>query len=126
MLAGCSKMQHFNQSAGRVSTVMAPKCAGMERLDAATRPCHARERDVLIGGISLGLWWSGQLRRRERVARCVCPHYVAQGRPTTSVQWGAWSGGGGMAAGDAGIIQRMERLGVGVISPQQGLAVLRL
>jgi hypothetical protein len=41
-------------------------------------------------------------------------------RGATSVQWGAWSGGGGMAANDAGTIQRMERLGVGAVEPSRG------
>jgi len=41
----------------------------------------------------------------------------------SSVQWGAW-GQGGMAARDAGVLARIERMGIGVLSPAQGLAVL--
>lgn len=40
----------------------------------------------------------------------------------TSVQWGAWAGGG-MAANDATSV-RMERMGMGLIQPSAGLAVL--
>ena len=42
-----------------------------------------------------------------------------------SVQWGAWSGGGGMAANDAGTVTRMGRLGVGVLPPVKGLQALQ-
>ena len=46
----------------------------------------------------------------------------AAGVPGASVQWGAW-GGGGMAA-ESGIEGRMQRMGIGVLSPAQGLAGL--
>jgi hypothetical protein len=51
---------------------------------------------------------------------------VNRGQSATSVEWGAWSGGGGMAANDAGTIQRMERLGVGAVEPSRGLAVIEV
>ena len=40
-----------------------------------------------------------------------------------SLQWGAWIGGG-MATNDTSTIGRMERAGVGVVTPELGLAVL--
>ena len=40
-----------------------------------------------------------------------------------SVQWGAWAGAG-MAAGDAYTSSRVERTGMALLPPQQGLAVL--
>jgi len=40
-----------------------------------------------------------------------------------SVQWGAWAGAG-MAASDPQTAARVARLGMGLISPQQGLAAL--
>jgi hypothetical protein len=46
----------------------------------------------------------------------------AGGAPGVSVQWGAW-GGGGMAA-ESGVEARMERMGVGVLSPDQGMCAL--
>lgn len=39
-----------------------------------------------------------------------------------SVMWGAWATG--MAAADAAILQRFERLGMGSIKPAAGLAAL--
>ena len=39
------------------------------------------------------------------------------------MQWGAW-GGGGMAVQVAGFMERMKRMGLGVLPPPQGLAAL--
>ena len=46
-----------------------------------------------------------------------------QGLAATSVQWGAW-GGGGMAASDAALLARLARVGMGAIRPTHGLAAL--
>ena len=45
------------------------------------------------------------------------------GHAATSVQWGAW-GGSGMALRVAGFMERMARLGLGVVQPAAGLAAL--
>lgn len=45
---------------------------------------------------------------------------ASQGMPHTSLQWGAWAGGG-MAARDAATSARLQRLGLGLITPHQGL-----
>ena len=47
----------------------------------------------------------------------------AQGLASTSVQWGAWGGDtGGMAAiAGANTLSRLDRIGVGALSPEQGL-----
>jgi len=114
-----------NQTAGRANTVMAPKCVGMSRLAMETH-ARAMRSSVMFSSIASLLGSGGQ------------SNYVAangwldafarvggsQGRTATSVQWGAWGGGDGMAANDAGTIQRMERLGVGILSPSQGLSAL--
>lgn len=39
------------------------------------------------------------------------------------MQWGAW-GGGGMAVQVAGFMERMARMGLGVLPPPRGLAAL--
>ncbi len=48
---------------------------------------------------------------------------AAQGLPHVSLQWGAWAGGG-MAARDAATSARLQRLGLGLIQPHQGLRTL--
>jgi NADPH:quinone reductase-like Zn-dependent oxidoreductase/3-oxoacyl-(acyl-carrier-protein) synthase/acyl carrier protein len=45
------------------------------------------------------------------------------GLAATSVQWGAWAGAG-MAAGDSGTAARVERTGMALLPPPQGLAIL--
>ena len=45
------------------------------------------------------------------------------GQPCSAVQWGAW-GGVGMVAGSAAVLSRMERAGIGTLTPATGLAAL--
>ncbi len=45
------------------------------------------------------------------------------GAPVVSVQWGAWAGAG-MAANDAQTAARVERMGMGMVTPARGLAAL--
>ncbi len=45
------------------------------------------------------------------------------GRPVTAVQWGPWAGTG-MAAGSPGARARLQKLGLGMLTAQQGLAAL--
>ena len=49
--------------------------------------------------------------------------WAGAGVPATSVQWGAWAGAG-MAARDAGTAARIQRMGLGLIKPSQGLSAL--
>ncbi len=44
--------------------------------------------------------------------------------PASGVQWGAWAGGG-MAAQDRSTALRVQRMGMAMIAPRQGLAALR-
>jgi hypothetical protein len=46
---------------------------------------------------------------------------AAAGASGSSVQWGAW-GGGGMAAD--GVLSRLTRMGMGVLAPEEGLRAL--
>lgn len=46
-----------------------------------------------------------------------------QGSNAVSVNWGAWSGGG-MALQDQQSVMRMERMGLGMLTPEIGLAAL--
>ena len=50
------------------------------------------------------------------------PHYCT-GVPGSSVQWGAWSGVG-MVASNKAVLARMQRGGIGSVTPAAGLAVL--
>ena len=46
-----------------------------------------------------------------------------EGHSSVSICWGAWSGGG-MASQDAQSVSRMERMGLGMLTVDQGLAAL--
>ena len=48
-----------------------------------------------------------------------------QGLTASSVQWGAWQGGG-MAASDATLAARLQHAGLALIKPHLGLAALGL
>ena len=48
--------------------------------------------------------------------------HAGAGLRSVSVMWGAWATG--MAASDAAITQRFQRLGMGTIQPSAGLAAL--
>lgn len=48
---------------------------------------------------------------------------VFAGVPSSSVQWGAWSGVG-MVASSRAVLARMQRAGIGSITPAAGLTVL--
>lgn len=45
------------------------------------------------------------------------------GVPAVAVQWGNW-GGGGMAVRNKGFIERMEKMGLGIIDPDLGLNIM--
>lgn len=45
------------------------------------------------------------------------------GKKTCSIIWGAWAMG--MAAEQAGFLQRLARVGLGAITPSQGLGALQ-
>ncbi|PSC67708.1 non-ribosomal peptide [Micractinium conductrix] len=47
----------------------------------------------------------------------------SQGAVGLSVQWGNW-GGGGMATRSKGFADRMERMGLGIVRPSEGLRVM--
>jgi amino acid adenylation domain-containing protein len=47
----------------------------------------------------------------------------SQGLPSTTINWGAW-GEVGMAARNQQVIERLNRVGMGTIAPDQGLQVL--
>lgn len=47
----------------------------------------------------------------------------SQGLKSTSIQWGAWAGAG-MAANDKAVLRSVERLGMGMVQPDEGLLVM--
>jgi KR domain len=113
-----------NQTMPGLRSVFAPKASSLERVQSrvSRRPtsCH-----VLFSSIASMLGGSGQAAYGAANAALdgVAAAWEQQGRRTTSVQWGAWAGGG-MAAADASTAVRLGRMGMGLIAPTQGEAAL--
>lgn len=112
------------QTASGVYKVFGPKVVGMinwkHRL--AAQPLNMQ---VAFSSIA-GLWGSpGQIQYSAANAalRELSSRWHGQGISALSVDWGAWAGGG-MAAMDPGTAKRMERMGIGMVTPELGTASL--
>ena len=115
------------QTSGSMAASMAPKSTGLFRMHASSF-ANAAHSTTLFSSISALLGSGGQANYVAANAwlDAWARGATAAGRAATSVQWGAWGGGGGMAAaGGGGVLARMERLGIGVLSPADGLRALR-
>jgi hypothetical protein len=112
-----------NQSVGRTRAVFAPKVGALARLELACAAAPVQQVTAFSSVASL-LGSGGQANyvAANAVLDAWAQARQAGGAPGVSVQWGAW-GGGGMAA-ESGVEARMERMGVGVLSPDQGMCAL--
>lgn len=115
------------QRAGGIRRVMAPKVAAASRLEAHVfgggfNPVAA---NVMFSSVAalVGSVGQGGYSGANRAVDAAAINLRRGGHPASSLQWGAW-GNGGMAAKDAVVLARIERQGIGVLSPEQGLAVL--
>ena len=104
--------------------VMAPK-AGALRVWQAPSQLHPFTTHASFSSIASLLGSPGQAAyaAANGVLDGAAHSAAAQGMPHTSLQWGAWAGGG-MAARDAATSARLQRLGLGLITPHQGLRAL--
>jgi len=103
--------------------VMAPKVAGAYNLHEATRACPL-DFFILFSSAAAQLGSPGQSNHAAANAYLdFLAHWRrSQGLPASSINWGAWSEVGAAAA--RGAEQRMRAKGIGMIAPQEGLAVL--
>ncbi|MBI4995373.1 MAG: SDR family NAD(P)-dependent oxidoreductase [Rhodocyclales bacterium] len=113
----------LQQDAARYATVFAPKVQGGYLLDALTR-ADPLDCFVLFSSVAAVLGSAGQsnhsaanafldLLARERHSR---------GLPGLSINWGAWTEVG--AAVDRGVAERVDAMGLGAVTPAQGLQAL--
>ena len=115
-----------NQTSAGVRSVFAPKVdaiLGWQQQAA----CAPLVTQILFSSIA-ALWGSpGQLQysAANSVLDGLASSWKRQGRVGTSINWGAWSGGG-MASKDAGTAARLEKLGLGMVSPSSGLQALNV
>ena len=112
-----------SQTAGGVREVTSAKVSASDRL-AATR-FEATESSVMFSSIAALLGSAGQTNYSGANAALDRAASAARetGAVASSVQWGAW-GAVGMAAQNEGVLGRIERMGMGVLRPEDGVAAL--
>eukprot|EP00959_Pyramimonas_sp_CCMP1952_P244164 5104048-Pyramimonas_sp.AAC.1 len=113
----------LNQTASSVATSSSAKVSALHNLlthsGVGAAPIHLQ---VLFSSVASLMGSAGQSNYSAANASLdamSCVQHTA-GRVSTSVQWGAW-GGGGMAAEDRSTALRMHRTGMGMLTPQEGL-----
>ena len=104
--------------------VFGAKVSGLElwTSTAALQPACCQ---VLFSSVSSLLGSPGQANysAANAVQDATAQAMAQRGSPVLAVQWGAWAGGG-MAAQDKRTAVRLERLGMALIQPLDGLRVL--
>ena len=113
-----------NLTAGAIKRVFAPKVSSLAVLQAALQLQPAATQ-LLFSSVAALLGSPGQANYSAANAALDASAQQAQltGQPVASVQWGAWSGGG-MAAQDRSTALRVQRMGMAMIAPAEGLAAL--
>jgi acyl transferase domain-containing protein/acyl carrier protein len=111
-----------NQTLAGIRAVYAPKVLPAETLQSDLQ-VHPSTAQVLFSSVASLLGAPGQLNYSGGNAALdsLAQSSRAQGLTAVSVQWGAWAGGG-MASKETA--SRVERMGMGMILPDDGLAAL--
>jgi NADPH:quinone reductase-like Zn-dependent oxidoreductase/acyl carrier protein len=111
-----------NQTLAGIRAVYAPKVLPAETLQSDLH-VHPSTAHVLFSSVASLLGAPGQLNYSGANAALdsLAQSSRARGLTAVSVQWGAWAGGG-MASKETA--SRVERMGMGMILPDNGLAVL--
>lgn len=113
----------LQQDAARYTEVFKPKVQGGYLLDALTR-ADPLDCFVLFSSVAAVLGSPGQSNHSaanaflDMLARERC----SRGLPGLSINWGAWTDVG--AAVDRGVAERIEAMGLGAVTPAQGLQAL--
>ncbi len=113
-----------NQSLHSLRQVHAPKALSLAKWLAASS-CQPAAAQVLFSSVASLVGAPGQANysAANSALDASAAAMRSQGLSSTSVQWGAWAGAG-MAAQDARTAARIERMGMGMMQPAQGLAAL--
>lgn len=115
-----------NHTLSTVRRVLAPKQAALARWRDAAGGLYPASSEVMFSSVASLLGAAGQANYSAANAALDGAARLAQwaGTPAVSLQWGAWAGGGMAAASDAQTGARVERMGMGLVVPQRGLAAL--
>jgi NADPH:quinone reductase-like Zn-dependent oxidoreductase len=114
-----------NQSAAGVRAVFGPKVQALGLLQQRMLRTQPVASTVLFSSVAALLGAPGQANYSAANAAldAAAGALSSSGLPALSVQWGAWAGAG-MAANDPQTAARVERMGMGLVGPQAGLAAL--
>lgn len=117
-----------NQNTGSISDAMAPKTCGLlSTLGLGGASTYAVRSMTLFSSVASLLGSAGQANycAANGVLDAFARDAMCAGLSATSIQWGAWGGGSGMASENPVILARMKRIGVGVLAPEVGLRALK-
>jgi acyl carrier protein len=107
----------------RFRKVLSPKCLGAWNLHRLTR---GRPLDFFVLFSSVAAVWGSPGQSNYAAANAflnaLADHRAALGMPALSISWGPWSEHGMAARGKAG--DRLKAVGVGTLSPQEGIQIL--
>ena len=114
-----------SQTAGMISKGFAPKIAALENLRRAVYG-HGVLSESLFSSVASLLGSAGQANYSAANSLLDSMASVAHtmGINSVSMQWGAWLGAG-MAAQDKSTAARVERLGMKMVQPEDGLKIIR-
>ena len=114
-----------NQTLGRVRTVLAPK-VDSARLWAQPAGLSPSTMHVTFSSVAALLGSPGQANysATNAILDAMAESWKSQGASGLSVQWGAWAEGG-MAAANAATAKAVERMGMGMVEADSGMAALQ-
>ncbi|WP_395823741.1 amino acid adenylation domain-containing protein [Archangium minus] len=113
------------QDPARFQKVLAPKARGAWNLHAATRELPLEAFVLFSSGASLvGSPAQGSYAAANAFLDALAHQRRAEGLTALSIHWGPWAEVGMMTTLDALARQRWKELGVGLIPPAEGLALL--
>ena len=114
-----------NQTAAGIATVFAPKTAGEENVWRRGGGRHPRDAAPGFSSVAALIGSSGQVNYASANAAMdgSSSRRHAAGYPSVSLQWGPWSGAG-MAGRNAAVAVKAARVGVGMVSPEDGVVAL--
>lgn len=112
-----------NMTWEQFARVLAPKADGADLLDELTSGLPI-DHFVMYASIASILGSPGQANHSAANASldALAHRRAAKGLPALSIDWGGWSEIG--AAADRGMEQTVGEIGIGIISPDDGIAVL--
>ena len=112
------------QSLSDIRSVFAAKVQAAQQAHACCA-CNATTAEVMFSSVAALLGSAGQVNysAANGVLDGLAAQWAVQGSGVSSVQWGAWAGGG-MAEADPSTASRLARMGMPLITPHQGLAAL--